>query len=309
MSTRTGIQWTDCTDNIVVVKGGGHWCRKISEGCVNCYAERLNQNAFFNGNKLLYKGEPPVLELREDMIWGWRRQTKAKRHFVASMTDVFGDWIPQEWVNIFLDGMALATLQTFKVLTKRADVMAEKVLTWLKASGRPVVPGNIWLGVSVENQTRADERIPQLLKIPATVRFLSCEPLLGPVHLLPHPPKFGSLPALMDGIHWVICGGESGPHARPMHPDWARNLRDQATDTGVSFFFKQWGEWAPSTAKPIRGQYTGGDVYQRPNGHLGNQGEWWDGQAAAMDRVGKKTAGRLLDGREWNEFPGEAVLS
>ena len=104
-------------------------------------------------------------------------------------------------------------------------------------------------------------------------------------------------------IHQVIVGGESGPGARPLHPDWARSIRDQCQAAGVSFFFKQWGAWVPSAAKPIRGNHTGGGIFLKRDGCYGDQGAWWDGNAEALDKVGKKQAGRLLDGREWNEMP------
>jgi protein gp37 len=152
---------------------------------------------------------------------------------------------------------------------------------------------NVWLGVSVENQAAADERIPLLLQIPAAVRFLSCEPLLGPVTFrwarwmqLPSRPDGSSGPLdSLRGIHWVIAGGESGAGARPMHPDWARSLRDECNAAGVPFFFKQWGAWYPA----------GRRILDNPNMAMMDE--------EALYRVGKKAAGRLLDGREWNEFP------
>lgn len=124
----SSIEWTDVTDNIIAAvdeHGGqrGWWCRKISPECLNCYAEVLNQSDYFNGNKLRYAGEPPVLKLREDIIDGWARQRKSRKHFVASMTDVFGEWVPQSWIFRFLDGMWRAPLQIFQVLTKRAANM------------------------------------------------------------------------------------------------------------------------------------------------------------------------------------------
>lgn len=156
---------------------------------------------------------------------------------------------------------------------------------------------NVWLGTSVENQEQADKRIPELLKCRdlSPVLFLSCEPLLGPVDL--HDYLWaGELPQTrkVDGkgiVNWLICGGESGHHARPMHPEWARSLRDQCQAAGVPFFFKQWGEWALEESEAQR-------AYQEP------RLPWADsGDLCPMYNVGKKAAGRLLDGREWNEFP------
>src|SRR3546814_855707 len=162
---------------------------------------------------------------------------------------------------------------------------------------------NVWLGVSVEDQKRADERIPYLLTTPAAVRLLSCEPLLGPVRirdhwLIHHHPGDAA-------IDWVIVGGESGPGARPMHPDWARSLRDQCAAAGVPFFFKQWGEWIPCHAE---GELAGTFLSRRSDGS--NRLASHDKQLRLMDgvefrRVGKADAGRLLDGVEHNGMPGQ----
>jgi protein gp37 len=174
---------------------------------------------------------------------------------------------------------------------------------------------NIWLGVSVENQKTANERIPLLLQVPAAVRFLSCEPLLGPVDLsfnvqFEHPDNEGYGIEAIKGVDWIIVGGESGNNARPMHPDWAQSLRDQCQMAGVAFFFKQFGEWKP---------FEGGDSRKPDYGTFkNNPGDWNDSPVGTflpdvlglewgtvMTKVGKKKAGRLLDGREWNEFPGK----
>lgn len=175
-------------------------------------------------------------------------------------------------------------------------------------------PDNLWIGTSVEDQKTADERIPELLKIPAAVRFLSCEPLLGPVKL---PFDYGHGTAGYDdhstpitfGIHWVIAGGESGPNARPMHPDWARSLRDQCEAAGVPFYFNGWGEWWPvdverAVAESIKPTE---DVGVRADGSV------WKGSmncsytsfpdTKAMWKIGKARSGRLLDWREWSQFP------
>ncbi len=157
------------------------------------------------------------------------------------------------------------------------------------------MPDNVWIGTSVENQETADERIPHLLKVPVAVRFLSMEPLLGPVDLSPWLIREGQHEkaewmlanyGASQPLSWIIVGGESGPNARPMHPDWVRSIRDQCVASGTPLHFKQWGEWVPGD-HPAHGthwQYVGEDKF-------------------AMKRVGKKAAGRLLDGREWNEYP------
>jgi len=332
--SKSKIEWTDETDNVIVVegedgRGHGWYCEKVSEGCQHCYAERLNGTPFYGGNGLAYakrKEGPPKLMLRRDILEGWGRKRVGKRRFVNSMTDTFGEFVPNEWIDEMFAWMALAPLQTFQVLTKRAGRMFDYLTNvcdhepmvyrveaelericgergWCSPDMKWPLP-NVWLGVSVENQDRADERVPYLLRTPAAVRFLSVEPLLGSVDISILKNSMGHLFSLnYSGIKWVIVGGESGPNARPMHPAWVRSVRDQCQAAGVAFFFKQWGEWLPTTAEPVRGKYTGGGIFLRVNGHYGNQGDWWNGQAEALDRVGKKKAGRVLDGREWNQFP------
>lgn len=292
---KSAIQWTDATDNIIVVKGGGWWCRKISEGCDHCYAARLNQSDYFHGNHLEYKGEVPYgLILKTDIIDGWKRQSKPKKHFVASMTDIFGEWVPKEWTFRFLEGMVEAPNQTFQLLTKRPRIMADHVSEFIEAREINVLPKNIQCGTSVENQKWADIRIPQLLAVKAQVRFLSVEPMLGEVDIIsslppPEPNKpFRPGEGWKHKIQWVICGGESGPGSRPMHPDWVRDLRDQCVAAGVAYFFKQWGEYEYGEKIPT--QIPGQNSY-------------------VMNRVGKKRSGRLLDGREWNEFPDFSGVS
>jgi protein gp37 len=263
VSTSTAIQWTDVTDNIIVVEGGGWWCRMISPGCMNCYAAKLNQSAFFGGNKRAYKGEAPTMVLRPEICDGWAKQTKPKRHFVASMTDVFGEWVTQNQVDYFLYSMLQAPKQTFQVLTKRPDVAKHCIDIWLDGAGLVKLPPNVWLGVSVEDQKRADERIPVLLSIPAKVRFLSVEPMLGAVHLdnwfwqLPEPicpscPRdadcgCGFQTAKQNGrpsIDWVIVGGESGARARPCDVQWVTNIVYDCRVAGCPVFVKQLGACA-----------------------------------------------------------------
>jgi protein gp37 len=220
------------------------------------------------------------------------RWKKPRTIFVNSMGDLFH--CPHEWIDQVFAVMALAPQHTFQVLTKRAERMrgymnhprrrfiVEKTARILHNQGGtlpqhaiayftscPAPLPHVWLGVSVEDQKRADERIPDLLHTPAAVRFISAEPLLGSIDLQ------GAVPAL----DWVIVGGESGPGARPMHPDWARSIRDQCGAAGVPFFFKQWGEHAPNGS----GRYS-------------------------MIKVGKRRAGRILDGREHNAMPEVRLL-
>lgn len=213
------------------------------------------------------------------------------------MADLFHKDVPFEFIKSVFATMNIASQHTFQVLTKRPDRMLEFV-EWYQhnffiddTSFEEAFP-NVWLGTSIENQTAADERVPLLLQVPAAVRFLSCEPLLGPVDLdrWITTDEMG-VPVGME-IDWVIAGGESGPNARPMHPDWAMELRDQCQAAGVAFFFKQFGEWAP--------------VHDLRCNEPGIKGKRWHtfDPDTSVCRIGKDRAGRLLDGREWNEFPG-----
>jgi len=306
MSSQTAIEWTDVTDNIIIAAAGGWWCRKCSPGCEHCYAEEVNDSTYFKGNHLPYSGAAPVLKLKETTIAGWARQRLPKRHFVASMTDVFGEWVLKDWCFKFLDGMTAAPLQTFQVLTKRAPRMRDIVKEWLALRGLESVPANIHLGVSVESQEWADIRIPYLLSIPCRVRFLSCEPLIDMVSLnrwlLPaFVPNTGGNQVLAkqrtstvsvdsNGIGWVIVGGESGRNARPMHPDWARKLRDECRHAEVPFLFKQWGSHMEVPA-----------IQQQGDFELADPGNRF--RTCYMRRINKKTAGRVLDGRTWDDFP------
>ncbi|MEN6636988.1 MAG: phage Gp37/Gp68 family protein [Clostridiaceae bacterium] len=261
--------------------------------------------------------------------------------FVESMGDWLDPDVPIEWLVYLLETIQLCPHVTFQLLTKSPELWQIQMGVadlWAagyrdgQTSDDPTAPEhpssdwihmwschigapkNVWIGATVENQEMADERIPELLKIPARDRFLSCEPLLGPIDLdffmkpLAHIPgnEFG----WAKGIDWVICGGESGPKARPMHPDWARSLRDQCKAAGVPFFFKQWGEWLPCT------QIADGDVsfdhaayaFVGKNGHVNladNSGsfEFQNGVEEQVFRCGKARSGHLLDGVEYHEFP------
>lgn len=180
--------------------------------------------------------------------------------------------------------------------------------------GKRAVLPNVWLGVSCEDQKAADERIPLLLQTPAAVRFVSCEPMLGGIRLdddwlydyaWGRSKKAQTHKGFLD---WIICGGESGPGARPCHPDWARSLRDQCQEAGVPFFFKQWGEWLP-IASP-RADYKGELVVMSSSGEMFRNAKWNDvlgtkGYMWGFERTGKTRSGRVLDGRTWDEYPQE----
>lgn len=225
MSQQSSIEWTDATWNPVT------GCTKISPGCKHCYAETFSER--FRG----VEGHPFEqgfdLKLWPDRLGlplTWR---KPKRIFVNSMSDLFHVDVPEEFIDSVFDTMRRATWHTFQVLTKRADRMATYVR---RRVAEGLVPErdmpHLWLGVSVESQKYVD-RARELSELPVAVRFLSCEPLLGPL----------DLEAVLGqrGVNWVIVGGESGRKARPMEAEWARHIREQCEEHSVPFFFKQWG--------------------------------------------------------------------
>ncbi len=242
MSTKSKIEWTEQTWNPAT------GCTKISEGCRNCYAEkmahRLNAmglKGYENGFKLTLQPE----RLNEPL-----NRKKPTMYFVNSMSDIFHERIPEEYIRQVFDVIRDCPQHTFQVLTKRADRMEQ----FFRSYGAPI---NAWLGVTVENKKEGVPRIDFLRRIKARVRFLSIEPLLedlGPVDL--------------SGIQWIIVGGESGPQARPMMPEWAENIQNRCDMYGASFFFKQWGGWGA------------------------------DGKKRA-----KRLNGRLLLGRTWDNMP------
>jgi protein gp37 len=277
---KTSIEWTDEVWNPVT------GCQKVSQGCKNCYAERI-ASRFWGERKFT---DVVCHDDRMDIPLSWK---KPRRVFVNSMSDLFHVDVDFKFIRRVWRRMADANQHTFLILTKRPERMLE-FTRWMAGDDDLSIaewPRNVWLGVSVEDQKAADERIPYLLKTPAAVRFLSCEPLLGSI-------RFANVPGLNrigngPGLDWVIAGGESGPGARPMHPEWAKSLKDQCQAANVPFFFKQWGEWVDQ---------------ERANMLAHNLGELMRWRTGVFDRtlfsrVGKKAAGRLLDGREWNEFP------
>jgi protein gp37 len=220
MSVDTGIEWTDATWNPVT------GCTKVSPGCKNCYAERLAYRLRAMGNRRYERGFD--ITLHPDQLTlplTWRRP---RRIFVNSMSDLFHETIPDDYVQTVFDVMASAHWHVFQILTKRAERLASLVdkLAWSP---------NVWQGVSVENAGYTS-RIAHLRAVPAAVRFLSIEPLLGPIGALP-----------LSGVDWVIVGGESGGHRRPVDPDWVRSIRDQCVATKTAFFFKQWGGRTPKS--------------------------------------------------------------
>lgn len=391
MATSTKIEWTDESWNPIV------GCSKVSAGCKNCYAERRSGRlAQIESTAGLYG---PVVTKGANGQWRFNgtinkatRETllkplswrKPRMVFVNSMSDLFHENVPTEWIDEVFAVMAACPQHTFQILTKRPERMKAYLNAYTKegvtrdeviqdkmidfeigsAPFRWPLP-NVWLGTSVEDQAAANERIPHLLETPAAVRFLSCEPLIGDVNLrckgvrlpdgnltgcdsqggkLTDCPHCEGTDSYLKGIAWLICGGESGPNARPMHPDWARSLRDQCVESGTAFFFKQWGDWLPrlqgwerkseaefeielelwaqkKTPAPSQWRAKRPDLNSENKewGCLTRSGEFYpetttwnsrqespeDNYETTVIRVGKKAAGRELDGREWNEYPDQ----
>lgn len=227
MAKKSGIEWTEVTWNPTT------GCDRITPGCDNCYALALAKRLKAMGSeKYQADGDPRTsgpgfaitlheAALRQPYTWGGRRTV-----FVNSMSDLFHARVPLDFVRRVFDVIADTPQHTYQVLTKRSSRLPRLAskLDW---------PSNLWLGVSVEDDERLS-RVDDLREVPAAVRFLSCEPLLGPLSNLS-----------LEGIDWVITGGESGPHARPLDPDWVREIRDKCREAGVPFFHKQWGGRTP----------------------------------------------------------------
>jgi protein gp37 len=223
MATRSRIEWTEHTWNPIT------GCSNVSPGCKHCYARIFAE-------RLKAMGAPGYVDgfavtLQPDRLREPLKRKIPTLYFVNSMSDLFHEQVPFNYIDRVLAIIDLASQHQFQILTKRANRMAEYFAT------RPV-PLNAWLGVSVENRKHGVPRIAPLVKIEARIRFLSVEPLIDDPGKLP-----------LQGIHWVIVGGESGRGARPMKPEWVRKIRDQCLDAGVPFFFKQWGAWGPDGIK------------------------------------------------------------
>lgn len=284
MSDHTSIEWTDTTWNPVT------GCTKVSPGCDHCYAETMHER--FHG-----KGSFAVVTRSEARLYRPLTWKKPRRVFVNSMSDLFHDDVPDSFIGRVWEVMAKTPHHTYQILTKRPGRMRallnrQSLRDYLFNYG-PWPLRNVWLGVSVEDQKWSDVRIPLLLDTPASVRWISAEPLLGPINLgaaalVPYEREQGGfwrygarsgvrredktwVPAPAAQLDWVVVGGESGPGARPMHPGWARSLRDQCQRAGIPFLFKQWGA-----------------------------------HDASGKRVGKGRAGRELNGRTHDEYPAVA---
>ena len=318
MGEDTKIEWTDHTFNPWV------GCTKVSAACDHCYAEGWAKRT---GAPQLWQGQrrrTSEANWQKPLSWNLKAERAGTRArvFCASLADVFDNQVPTRW----RDGLWWLIEQTpnldWLLLTKRPQNIA-KMLPDPRTGVREWGDGwpNVWLGTTAENQEEADRRIPVLLETPAAVRFLSAEPLLGPVDLtrltapgsadparrftrwdalrgtstIEHP-VFGGGGAAPGNLDLVIVGGESGPGARPMHPDWARALRDSCRAAGVAFFFKQWGAWAPGESPRVGAK----DAHFWPAADDGRY------PTEVSYLLGKARAGRLLDGRTHDEMPGGA---
>lgn len=330
MGENTKIEWAHHTFN--------PWegCTKVGPGCDHCYAE--NRNARFAGGEAINWG--PGAPRRRTSASNWNNPIRWNaeaarlgvryRVFCASLADWLDNEVPVEWLADLLDLIRRTPNLDWLLLSKRIgnfygrieeahdlahdDPIGTELYDWLDNWLNVKAPENVWLGATVVNQHEADRDIPKLLETPAAVRWLSMEPLLGATDISRFlergdagmrdvDPLAAALLAgaeesghawIRPAIDWVVVGGESGPGARPMHPDWARYLRDQCVAAGVPFLFKQWGDWAPAEfpAWPENADY----MTEAGTGHYFNDRQW-------MERIGKKKAGRLLDGLTWDQYP------
>lgn len=340
------IEWTDYVWNFLF------GCSPKSSGCRFCYAEVFAHRGLHPSHKgltTLVKGRPRwtgEVRLVEANLDRPLKITKPAKWFVNSMSDFFHEAVTFDMVARAWEVMKATPHHVYQILTKRPENIKKLLPPDFSAENYP----NVWLGVSVESQLFADQRIPVLLEVPAAVRFLSCEPLIGKVNLTHYlqltednqydPDKGGwgydawSGGFVLDGdgdvydpkpgIHWVIVGGESGRGARPMHPAWVRQIRDQCQSAGVAFFFKQWGNWIPEP--PMAFDEHGINLpYQERDPHfpeidwnkkvqwgtLTLEGKYFnlttpfrsDPTEACMFNLGKKITGRWLDGKVWDEMP------
>jgi protein gp37 len=347
----TSIEWTD------VVWNPTTGCDRVSPGCDHCYAMTMAKRLKGMGQaKYQRDGDPSTsgpgfrLTVHPTAVNQPLRWREPRKVFVNSMSDLFHKDVPSTWLADIFAVMAAAPQHTFQVLTKRharmKSLMNDQLwiaqvfdrATELGSSAGKGLPRarwawplpNVWLGVSVEDQPWADIRIPALIDTPAAVRWISAEPLLGPIDLrlleaadgctcgspggpVGHEAGCGTERGLHWGISWVVAGGESGPGARPMHPSWVRSLRDQCSAASVPYLLKQRGAWTWD-ARPRVDAWDGRepDQYVSPDGRvaseveaMANDGPDWSG----VWKVGKKAAGRLLDGHLHDEYPTASTLA
>jgi len=318
MAENSQIEWTDHTFNPWI------GCTKVSPGCDHCYAERDMDHRFgrvtWGPQGARVRTRPA--NWRKPLAWNaqhaefYAKHGRRQRVFCASLADVFDNQVEASWRNAFFDLIEATPNLDWLLLTKRiSNVRWFAPYSWIEQGNWPA---NVWLGATIVNQAEADRDIPKLLEVPARVRFLSMEPLLGPVDLRlmarsfgfpKHIARDGRAVGMPQGLHWVIVGGESGPQARPMSIQWVRELRHQCYMAGVPFLFKQWGEWAPADMVPAEtaGRYAFGD-YEHDRARFVQTKHYpraFDrfGARCVLKRVGKKAAGRLLDGVRHDGYP------
>ncbi|MBO0847835.1 MAG: phage Gp37/Gp68 family protein [Pseudonocardia sp.] len=341
MSTTTKIEWTEATWNPVT------GCTELSEGCDHCYARTFAER--WRGVPGHSYEQGFDLRLWPDRLGVPLRWRKPRQVFVNSMSDLFHTAVPDEFIARVFAVMAATPRHTYQCLTKRHGRMRslltsarwpalllnavralpdlvegalpavdyDAAMAWVSApelAGESPAPlPNVWLGVSAENQKWADLRVRTLMETPAAVRFLSCEPLLGPItlnrghcfcpthetHDRSSRACFNPNCADLRKPDWIIAGGESGPGARPMHPDWARKLRDDCQASDVPFFFKQWGGWAPAE---LGGWYSR-TVRLRRDGTSYSPAQEQESPHDAYLYAPRSKGLRQLDGREWSEYP------
>jgi protein gp37 len=294
------IEWTDQTWNPIIVP-----CTKISTGCDNCYAEtmakrlsKIESTKYYEKvvNENGWCGTPYFVKSQLEKPLKRKKPTK---YFVCSMGDLFHESIPYVWFERVMSVISKCPQHTFQILTKRPEIMAWYFNAFYKS--QPGLLNNVWLGVTAENQEQANIRIPVLLQIPAKVRFVSVEPMLSAIDLTSLSQTDILNTNALNGqsyilgetyenvndliLDWVICGGETGHNARPMHPEWVRSLRDQCKEVDVPFFFKGWGEWWP--ADPQR-------LYRKQPEVINNQ---------LVFRTGNKNSGCMIEGEKFKQFP------
>lgn len=285
MAENSKIEWTHHTFSPWI------GCTKIGPGCDHCYAESMN-NRFKGGNWGVGAPRRRTSAANWKLPLKWNREAaktgERLRVFCASLADVFDNEVDQLWREDLWTLIESTPNLDWLLLTKRIGNVSDMAPGYWSAEGWPE---NVWLGVTVVNQAEADRDIPKLLSVPAKIRWLSMEPLLGPVdlrqaHMTHYKLKNWPAPTRVD---WVVVGGESGAGARPMHPDWAISLRDQCELAGIPFLFKQWGEWAPN-------------YFLHDDGSRDESTMW-------MDRMGKKMAGRKLDGTLYDGYPLTKIIT
>ncbi|SNS76014.1 protein gp37 [Sphingopyxis indica] len=312
MADGTKIEWTDATVNF-------WWgCTKVGPGCDHCYAETWSKRTGGNHwgvgvpRRKIASAVKTLHRLDNDHAWwaadceiGQLHDHSRRRVFIQSMSDLFDNEVPAEWFDEAWTTIGRCNRLEIQIVTKRISFVEKRL------RGRPW-PKHAGLIISIVNQDEANRDIPRLLDLKARLGIpwvgLSMEPMLGPVdlgQLLDNCPVNGWL-TWLDALDWVICGGESGPKARPMHPDWARALRDQCGAAGVPFFFKQWGEWFPGE---IDNHSDGSGWCAYPDIDHDPSADRWEGRwTHSADqgghlRVGKKRAGRRLDNQLHDGFP------